>query len=536
MRFSEDVIDQEERDQRREYLGEPDSRSYIGTPKDSPETQRPKARTDCLSKWETLSPKRLQIFPSDRTNHSPIAFFSMNISHEDDVISPARSLLLLAHSTGEPSPAALPMSMPSSKYRLHSSPSALMSASTEGSPKKKLHTTTTTVTKKSTNQKVAAKKSTGETMKSSTKRYNNYNIFFMLERQRLLLQSRGGAMAITVGGVATCSVVTQAVDSVEVNNRPRPSINDITKEEENLGAVRCYTNLVLPALCRRYADLPLSRNNWFEELVATRDSKRRHCKRQGLIPFVDLARMIATNYREVDDETKAFVNEVALRIALYNHDLESKEMKKWEDSVELVISPCPTDRMGLTQKEMKARQRREKEVGTKTLLKNDDPSKNNKARDGAMSTMMTTQLPPRIVHSATMMPRTLTASALPRPMVSYDFELARLRREAEMAAFARIELEQRITQLQMQLYHQLRLQEQRRASHQHASHQHELLNILHRGNLMLTRINNNPGIMGRVSIVPSGSSILSSEDNVDIRSLISGVIPEVINNDLLREK
>ena len=64
------------------------------------------------------------------------------------------------------------------------------------------------------------------------KRYNNYNIFFMPERQHLLLQSRGGAMAITVGGVATCSVVTQAVDSVEVNNRPRPSNNDIT--EENL--------------------------------------------------------------------------------------------------------------------------------------------------------------------------------------------------------------------------------------------------------------------------------------------------------------
>jgi hypothetical protein len=203
-------------------------------------------------------------------------------------------------------------------------------------------------------------------------------------------------MAITVGGVATSSVVTPAVDSVEVDtNRPRPSINDST--EENLrppGNVRGYPNLVLPALCRRYADLPLSCNNWFEELLATRDSKRRHCKRQGLIAFVDLARMIATNYREVDDETKVFLNEVALRIALYNHDLESKEMKKCEDSVELVISLVPTDRMGLTQKEMKARQ--EKEVSSKkTSLKNDDPSRYNKARDGAMSTMMRmTQLPP----------------------------------------------------------------------------------------------------------------------------------------------
>jgi hypothetical protein len=227
------------------------------------------------------------------------------------------------------------------------------------------------------------------------------------------------------------------------------------------------------------------------------------------------------NYREVDHETKAFVNEVALRIALYNHDLECKEMKECED------------RIGLTQKEIKARQQQEMEVGKNTSLKNDGPSKNNKARDGAMSKMMMTQLPPRMVHSATMMPRTLTASALPSPMVSYDFELARLRREAEMAAFARIELEQRITQLRMQHYHQLRLQELLRSPRQH----HELLNILHRENHLLTT-NNTTGIMSNIMgrVVSSGASILSSEDNVDIQRQISGVIPEVVNNDLLHEK
>jgi hypothetical protein len=208
---------------------------------------------------------------------------------------------------------------------------------------------------------------------------------------------------------------------------------------------------------------------------------------------------------------------------LYNHDLESKEMKECED------------RMGLTQKEMKARQQQEMEVGKKTSLKNDGPSKNiNQAREaGAMSTMMMTQLPPRMVHSTTMMPRTLTASAIPSPMVSYDFELARLRREAEIAAFARIELEQRITQLQMQYYHQLRLQEQLHSSRQH----HELLNVLHRENHLLTT-NNTTGIMSNIMgrVVPSGASILSSEDNVVIRRQILGVIPEVVDNDLLREK
>ena len=177
---------------------------------------------------------------------------------------------------------------------------------------------------------------------------------------------------------------------------------------------------------------------------------------------------------------------------------------------------------------MKARQ--EMEVGKKTSLKNDDPSKNNKARGvGAMSTMMMTQrLPTPLVHSTTMMPRTLTASALPSPMVrSYDFELARLRREAEMAAFARIQLEQRITQLQMQQhYHQLRVQEQLRASREHA----ELLHILYRRENHLLTTSNNTGIMSNIMgrcVVPSGASNLSSEDNVNIQRWISGVIPEV---------
>lgn len=345
------------------------------------------------------------------------------------------------------------------------------------------------------------------------KRYNNYNIFFMLERQRLL-QSRGGAMAITVGGAATSTadVVTPAVE-VDTN-RPRPSAGN--EENPTLPPRAGHTNLVLPALCRRYADLPLSRNNWFEELLAMRDSKRRHCKSHGLIPFADLARIIAANYREIDDQTKSFVNEVALRIATHNHELEeSKEMKDCEDW------------MVLTQEQMKAQH--EKEVSSKK--KNDEPSKNI---NRAMSSIMMTQLPPRMVYSATMMPRPtlVTASFLPSSaMMSYDYELARLRREAEMAAFARIELEQRITQLQLQHYHQLRL-------HEHA----ELRHIIHRENHLLTRSNNHTGIMsnimGRgVSAVPFGASILSPEDNVDIqRRRISGVTPQVVNNDLLLKK
>jgi hypothetical protein len=103
-----------------------------------------------------------------------------------------------------------------------------------------------------------------------------------------------------------------------------------------------------------------------------------------------------------------------------------------------------------------------------------------------------------------------------------------------MAAFARIQLEQRITQLQMQQhYHQLRVQEQLRASRGHA----ELLHILHcRENHLLTT-SNNTGIMSNMMGrgFPSGTSILSSEDNVNIRRRISGVIPEIVNNNVKNE-
>ena len=133
-----------------------------------------------------------------------------------------------------------------------------------------------------------------------------------------------------------------------------------------------------------------------------------------------------------------------------------------------------------------------------------------------MSTMMMTQrLPPApLVHSTTMMPRTLTAHSTTM-MRSYDFELARLRREAEMAAVARIQLEQRITQLQMQQhYHQLRVQEQLRASREHA----ELLHILHRRENHLLSTINNPGIMSNIMgrVVPSGF-VWTDEVSVDVK-------------------
>lgn len=127
--------------------------------------------------------------------------------------------------------------------------------------------------------------------KRSIKRYNNFNIFFMLERQ-LILYSRGGA--------------------VQIRSTPSPK-------------VQLYADLVLPPPCSRYADLPLSPDNWFVELLAGRDHKRQHRKSHGLVPFRDLARIIAKNYKQADYDTKAFVNEVAGRLRRYCDSLEDAE-------------------------------------------------------------------------------------------------------------------------------------------------------------------------------------------------------------------
>ena len=133
--------------------------------------------------------------------------------------------------------------------------------------------------------------------KKRTKKYNNFNIFFMLERQ-LLLQSRGGGI--------------DAVKSpIDVSKAP------LSKHKE----------LHLPPLCRRYNHLPLTAN-WFLELLANQNKKRPHRKSHGLIPFKELAQTVAKNYREIDEETQEFVNEVAERLGWHCEEHEAAEEKE----------------------------------------------------------------------------------------------------------------------------------------------------------------------------------------------------------------
>jgi hypothetical protein len=119
------------------------------------------------------------------------------------------------------------------------------------------------------------------------KRYNSFNIFFMLERQLILRTLGGGDEMFDV---------------------------DIAKLPPD---VCCYVDLYLPPLCSRFAVLSLSPDKWFVQLQAKKDKTRPHAKSHGgdLVPFVELTRMIAKNYKEMDNETKLFVDDVAKRLS-----------------------------------------------------------------------------------------------------------------------------------------------------------------------------------------------------------------------------
>lgn len=161
--------------------------------------------------------------------------------------------------------------------------------------------------------------------KRNNKRYNPYNIFFMLERQ-LMLHARGGGV----------NALQNPIDT---------SISPLAHPNKRL---------ILPPLsaCRRYTHLPLT-NNWFLELQATqqKNKKRLHRKTHGLIPFREMAQTCAKNYREMDFETKRFVNEVVNSLGRHCEELEKiagkedrKEKrveggKKREDDSMVIVSP-----------------------------------------------------------------------------------------------------------------------------------------------------------------------------------------------------
>ena len=299
----------------------------------------------------------------------------------------------------------------------------------------------------------------------TTKRYNSYNVFFMLERQ-LLLHSRGG-------GVVGNATTTKAT-------RRDPAVDFSALSPE----VQLYVNLDLPPLCRRYADLPLSNDNWFVEMLLGRDNKRVHKRGHGLVPFGDMARIVARNHKEADDETRGFLNEVAERLALFCAGLEAEEGKKARRLE--AEAEKETDGGALGGGDSQSIAIQGSSLFDQYKFKTTHKDRLKSAPVNAQTTMGTTRNAGsesdanidwlREIHQPTS-PKILDKRAInyfkPPPTMpfSYGAKVERLRRELALAGSTKIKSEHRICILRDQIVvHQARQLNQLQQQHQHKKH------------------------------------------------------------------
>ena len=82
-------------------------------------------------------------------------------------------------------------------------------------------------------------------------------------------------------------------------------------------AYKMYQNLSLPPLPQRYQCLNLP-SHWFIDVVHNQKKRRAHRKSHGLIPFKELAQIIARNHKSADYETRSFCQDVASTLMDHN--------------------------------------------------------------------------------------------------------------------------------------------------------------------------------------------------------------------------
>jgi len=78
-----------------------------------------------------------------------------------------------------------------------------------------------------------------------------------------------------------------------------------------------------PLMPERYRDLPL-REDWYISGKSKKPSKRKHRKSHGKIGFLELTRMIAARWANVDEETRKYCKMMAaMELVKYKEDLDS---------------------------------------------------------------------------------------------------------------------------------------------------------------------------------------------------------------------
>lgn len=149
-------------------------------------------------------------------------------------------------------------------------------------------------------------------LKKSQVHYNHYNIFHILERKRLLWAKRKDVADLA------------AISQLEAEKTSEPDKSTL--------AYKMYHSLTLPPLPSRYHKLNLP-SHWFIDLVQNQKKRRLHRKSHGLIPFRELAQLVANNHKAADFDTLVWCRDVASKLAKHNKAMENDFMKNHKTNV-----------------------------------------------------------------------------------------------------------------------------------------------------------------------------------------------------------
>ena len=138
----------------------------------------------------------------------------------------------------------------------------------------------------------------------STRPYNNYNLFFFLERQ-VLRQASGLDMMC-----------------LEIAN------------DASLGP---YADLKMPPFPPRYSSLVLP-HDWFVHGKKNKEKRVHTKKMDSVASFTEMTKIISSHWKNADEETVQFVRTVAGLIKDRHHELNSRNFEGACDLASTVIS------------------------------------------------------------------------------------------------------------------------------------------------------------------------------------------------------
>jgi len=135
--------------------------------------------------------------------------------------------------------------------------------------------------------------------------YNHYNLYFILERE-LFLQQRG-----IFPSTDQITPDAEALRSQQVLSQSLVSI--VEPQQVN------YNDIEIPTLPSRYSSLVLPKD-WFVH----KKKKRAHVKTHGLVSFREMAAMVASRWKQEDQEIILYVKTVVEKIKQRTDELKGQ--------------------------------------------------------------------------------------------------------------------------------------------------------------------------------------------------------------------